>query len=171
MYPKIGDRLNGMFHHIPRLERLTADSISLRKLHGIQNELMTEPSVFYAPNLERCNLQTNNIIGTEEFLHQFELNVIWHIIEGQTPISRSINIELKNMKHFMEASGIDFNSSIQLTFDVITQLLEYNCIQILPHLVKFSELCENRDQFHWIKNTMIKLHEAIPNENAVAHQV
>lgn len=27
MYPNIGDRLNGMFHHIPRLQRLTADSI------------------------------------------------------------------------------------------------------------------------------------------------
>lgn len=98
---------------------------SARKLHGIQNELMNPPSVFYIPNLERCNLPTNNIIGTEEFLsHQYELNVIWHIIEGQASASRSINVELRNMKHFLEASAIDYNSSIQLTFDVLTQLLE-----------------------------------------------
>lgn len=98
---------------------------SVRKLHGIQNELMDWPSVFYIPNLERCNNQVNNIIGTQEFLsHQYELNVIWHIIEGQPSVSRSINVELKNMKHFLESSAIDYNSSIQLTFDVLTQLLE-----------------------------------------------
>lgn len=88
-------------------------------------------SVFYMPNLERCDLPTNNIIGTKEFLsHQYELNVIWHIIEGQPSVSRSINIELKNMKHFLDASAIDFNSSIQMTFDVLTQLIEvrpFNC--------------------------------------------
>lgn len=27
MYPTIGERTNGMFHHVPRLHRLTADSI------------------------------------------------------------------------------------------------------------------------------------------------
>lgn len=86
---------------------------------------MNSPSVFYIPNLERCNQQSNNIIGTTEFLsHQYELNVIWHIIEGQTSVSRSINVELKNMKHFLEASAIDYNSSIQLTFDILTQLIE-----------------------------------------------
>ncbi|XP_031632927.1 huntingtin [Contarinia nasturtii] len=171
MYPNIGDRLNGMFHHVPRQQRLIADSISLRKLHGIQNELMRPPSVFYLPNLERCDVPTNNIIGTETFhSQQYDLNVIWHIIEGQPAASRSINIELKNMKHFLDASAIDFNSSIQLTFDVLTQLLEVNSIQILPHIVKFAELCENREQFHWIKNVMNKLHESIPKENAIAHQ-
>lgn len=98
---------------------------SCRKLHGIQNELMDQPSVFYIPNLERCNQQANNIIGTSEFLsHQCDLNVVWHIIEGQPSVFRNINVELKNMKHFIEMSAIDFNSSIQLTFDVITQLLE-----------------------------------------------
>lgn len=46
-----------------------------------------------------------------------------------------------------------------------------NSIQILPHVVKFAELCENRDQFHWIKDTMVKLHETVSMENAIAHQV
>lgn len=46
-----------------------------------------------------------------------------------------------------------------------------NYVQILPHIVKFSELCENREQFHWIKDTMIKLHETITQENAIVHQV
>lgn len=27
MFPKVGDRLNGYFHHVPRSERLKADSI------------------------------------------------------------------------------------------------------------------------------------------------
>lgn len=27
MFPIVGDRLNGQFHHVPRLERLKADSI------------------------------------------------------------------------------------------------------------------------------------------------
>lgn len=46
-----------------------------------------------------------------------------------------------------------------------------NSIQVLPHVVKFAELCENRDQFHWIKDTMVKLHETVSMENAIAHQV
>lgn len=49
--------------------------------------------------------------------------------------------------------------------------MQVNSVQILPHILKFSELCENRDQFHWIQNTMNKLSESIPKENAVAHQV
>lgn len=98
---------------------------SSRKLHRIQSELVNQSSVFYLPNLERCNHRANNIIGTHEFsLHQFELNVLWHIIEGQPPTSQSISVELKNMKHFLENAGVDFNSSIQLMFDVITQMHE-----------------------------------------------
>lgn len=86
---------------------------------------MPAPSVFYISNLEYCNRCGSNIIGTLEFqLQQYELNVIWHIIEGQPAVSRCIDVELKNMKHFIEMSLIDFASSIQLTFDVICQLSE-----------------------------------------------
>lgn len=42
---------------------------------------------------------------------------------------------------------------------------------VLPHIAKFCELCENREQFRWIKNTMLKLQESIHMENAVCHQV
>lgn len=44
-------------------------------------------------------------------------------------------------------------------------------MQMLPHMTKFCELCENRDQFHWIKNTMIRLQESVPMDNALSHQV
>lgn len=50
-------------------------------------------------------------------------------------------------------------------------LLQANYIQMLPHITKFCELCENRDQFHWIKNTMIKLQDSVPMDNALSHQV
>lgn len=42
---------------------------------------------------------------------------------------------------------------------------------VLPHIAKFCELFENREQFRWIKNTMLKLQESIHMENAVCHQV
>lgn len=42
---------------------------------------------------------------------------------------------------------------------------------VLPHIVKLCELCENREQFRWIKDTMLKLQEVIHMENAVCHQV
>lgn len=100
-------------------------------MHEIQNSLMSAPSVFYIPNLEYCNQRASNIIGTNEFqLQQYELNVIWHIIEGQPAISRCIDVELKNIKHFIETSLIDFTSSIQLTFDVICQLSEVCAINL-----------------------------------------
>lgn len=107
----------------------SANQISLarssRKLHEIQNSLMSAPSVFYIPNLENCDHRAGNIIGTHEFLlQQYELNVIWHLIEGQPAVSRCIDVQLKNMRYFMERSSIDFASSIQLTFDVICQLSE-----------------------------------------------
>lgn len=117
---------------------------SSRKLHGIQNSLMiNSSSVFYIPNLERCDRKASNIIGTEDFLsHQYELNVIWHIIEGQPAVSRSIDVELKNMKHFLEASAIDFNSSIQLTFDVLSQLLDVSFLAIYFLYFQWSNIYE-----------------------------
>lgn len=98
---------------------------SSRKLHEIQNSLMPAPSVFYLSNLEYCIQCGSNIIGTHEFQsQQYDLNVIWHLIEGQPAVSRCIDVELKNLKHFVAMSLIDFASSIQLTFDVICQLSE-----------------------------------------------
>lgn len=106
----------------------------MKKLHNVQCMFMQQPNVFYMPNAERCwtilgvcarSKHINNSIGTHDFrLHQYDLNVVWHAIEGQCPALKSMNIELKNMKHFLEISAIDFNSGIQLTFDVIAQSLE-----------------------------------------------
>lgn len=135
---------------------------------------LNHPTVFYLPNLERLigKNTTDNLIGTNKFLsQQFELNLIWHIIEGEQFASKALNIELKNMNHFLTKSGIDINSSIQLTFDVITQLIEVDCVPTLPQVAKFVEICCSRDQFHWIKDTMSKLSESIPAENVDAHQV
>lgn len=46
-----------------------------------------------------------------------------------------------------------------------------NCALVLPQLTKFCEICENREQFRWIKNAMTKLHESVHAENAVCHKV
>lgn len=135
---------------------------------------INQPTIFYLPNLERSigKNTADNLIGTNKFLsQQFELNIIWHIIEGEQFASKALNIELKNMHHFLTKSGIDINSSIQLTFDVITQLIEVDCVQILPQIAKFVEICSSRDQLHWIKDTMTKLSESIPGENVDARQV
>lgn len=106
----------------------------MRKLHTIQSVFLHQPNVFYMANAERhftnsdvyCHSKhNNNGIGTRDFrLQQYDLNVLWHAIEGQCPALKSMNIELKNMKFFLEKSAIDLNSGIQLTFDVITQSLE-----------------------------------------------
>lgn len=106
---------------------------SVKKLHKVQNQFLPEPTVFYLPNLERClhinNVDyknengVNDVIGTNEFRsNQYELNIMWHIIEEQPVISKSYSVELNNMKYFVKNSSIDVKSSIQLTFDVITQL-------------------------------------------------
>lgn len=103
-------------------------------MHAIQSVFLHQPNVFYMPNAERHltnnnvyspNKHNNNGIGTHDFcLQQYDLNVLWHAIEGQCPALKSMNIELKNMNFFLEKSAIDLNSGIQLTFDVITQSLE-----------------------------------------------
>lgn len=155
------------------------------------------------PNLERkltgCNgskySSCDNIIGSNTFApNQCELNVIWHIIEGQSFASHELNVSLKNMRYFLEKSTVDMNSSVQVIFDVFTQLIEVridqgtypllwtlninknfifqeNCALVLPELSKFCEICENREQFRWIKNAMTKLHESVHMENAVCHKV
>lgn len=86
------------------------------------------------PNAERCLAissiynrlrHINTAIGTHDFgAHQYDLNVVWYAIEGQCAAPKSMKIELKNMKYFLERSAIDYNSGIQLTFDVIALSLE-----------------------------------------------
>lgn len=42
---------------------------------------------------------------------------------------------------------------------------------VLPHLVKICEICENRQQYKWIKDTMLILQEKVPMEDTISHQV
>lgn len=116
---------------------------------------MPAPSVFYIPNLEYCDQNASNIIGTHQFqLQQYDLNVIWHIIEGQPAVSRCIDVELKNIKYFTATSLIDFASSIQLTFDVICQLGEVRDLQNCFDLIGIVSQAYGKhiyiflDQFH-----------------------
>jgi hypothetical protein len=49
--------------------------------------------------------------------------------------------------------------------------VQENYVLVLPHLVKISEMCDNADQFKWIKSTMMALRETVPMENTISHQV
>lgn len=42
---------------------------------------------------------------------------------------------------------------------------------VLPHLIKICEICEKREQFKWIKDTMLLLQEKVPMEDSISHQV
>lgn len=53
----------------------------------------------------------------------------------------------------------------------ISFVSQENCALVLPQLTKFCEICENREQFRWIKNVMTKLHESVHMENASCHKV
>ncbi|XP_054734101.1 uncharacterized protein LOC129241666 [Anastrepha obliqua] len=76
----------------------------------------------------------------------------------------------KNYRYFTAQSGVDFKSSTQLIFDVLMQIIEHNHILVLPNLVKFTEICESRDQIKWIKEKALKLQETIPMDDTISHQ-
>ncbi|XP_067624466.1 uncharacterized protein htt [Eurosta solidaginis] len=76
----------------------------------------------------------------------------------------------KNYRYFTTQSGVDFKSSTQLIFDVLMQIIENNHILVLPNLVKFTEICESRDQIKWIKDKALKLQETIAMDDTISHQ-
>ncbi|XP_017490988.1 PREDICTED: uncharacterized protein LOC108379176, partial [Rhagoletis zephyria] len=82
----------------------------------------------------------------------------------------SEDIATKNYHYFTAQSGVDFKSSTQLIFDVLMQIIEHNHILVLPNLVKFTEICESRDQIKWIKEKALKLQETIPMDDTISHQ-
>ncbi|XP_036323038.1 uncharacterized protein LOC118736962 isoform X2 [Rhagoletis pomonella] len=82
----------------------------------------------------------------------------------------SEDIATKNYRYFTTQSGVDFKSSTQLIFDVLMQIIEHNHILVLPNLVKFTEICESRDQIKWIKEKALKLQETIPMDDTISHQ-
>ncbi|XP_054081814.1 uncharacterized protein LOC105217216 isoform X1 [Zeugodacus cucurbitae] len=80
------------------------------------------------------------------------------------------DVATKNYRYFTAQSGVDFKSSTQLIFDVLMQIIEHNHILVLPNLVKFTEICESRDQIKWIKEKALKLQETIPMDDTISHQ-
>lgn len=55
-----------------------------------------------------------------------------------------------------------------LSFLPFSQL---NYTLVLPHLAKLCEVCENREQFRWIKDTTLKIRDLVQMENSICHQV
>ncbi|KNC31562.1 hypothetical protein FF38_12739 [Lucilia cuprina] len=80
------------------------------------------------------------------------------------------NTAYRNYQYFTKQSGVDYKSSSQLIFDVLMQMIEQNHILILPNLVKFTEICENREQIKqiWEKADYLKSH--IPMDDTISHQ-
>ncbi|XP_061397578.1 uncharacterized protein LOC133333280 [Musca vetustissima] len=80
------------------------------------------------------------------------------------------NTAYRNYQYFTRQSGVDYKSSSQLIFDVLMQMIEQNHILILPNLVKFTEICENREQIKqiWEKAGYLKSH--IPMDDTISHQ-
>uniref|UniRef100_A0A1I8MSE8 Huntingtin-like n=1 Tax=Musca domestica TaxID=7370 RepID=A0A1I8MSE8_MUSDO len=80
------------------------------------------------------------------------------------------NTAYRNYQYFTRQSGVDYKSSSQLIFDVLMQMIEQNHILILPNLVKFTEICENREQIKqiWEKADYLKSH--IPMDDTISHQ-
>lgn len=134
--------------------------------------LIPNSNIFYQPNLERKlsnNLLEDNIIGSNYFRpNQFSMNYFWQIVEDNSVIT---NISIKSSRFLIEKIGIDLKSSIQLIYDVFGMMIDDNYILVLPHLVKICEICENREQFIWIKNSMTSLQEKVPIEDTLSHQV
>ncbi|XP_055389254.1 protein PFC0760c isoform X2 [Condylostylus longicornis] len=182
-FPIVGNKLSS-FHHTTRWSKIKCDNISTKKLYKVQL-LVPGSNVFYIPNLER-NLSSmlsengndgmynikNSSIGTDLFqANQYDLNFVWQLMENSNmePDIKN-NVHIKNFQYFRQQSEIDFKSSSQLTFDIITQLIENNYVLALPNLVKFCEICENRDQVKWIKQKVLKLQETISIDDTISHQ-
>ncbi|XP_017083196.2 LOW QUALITY PROTEIN: uncharacterized protein LOC108116020 [Drosophila eugracilis] len=187
-FPIVG-QANGQFHHTTRWQRITCDSISLKKLHKVQL-LVDACNVFYQPNLER-QLNHDNVIGTRTFAaNQYDLNFSWAQMEAQAAVGVGLSggeqsnaadikqssdadvpdMAMRNYRHFTQLSGIDFRSSTQLVFDVLQQMIELNHILVLPNLVKFCEICESRDHIKWIKERCLKLQEHVAMDDTISHQ-
>uniref|UniRef100_A0A182PKS6 Huntingtin n=1 Tax=Anopheles epiroticus TaxID=199890 RepID=A0A182PKS6_9DIPT len=163
-YPWIGFR-EGKFHHTTRNPKIKCDTIGLKKLHNVQLFIPLS-NVFYQPNLERRLLITgtddlytldDSSIGTVQFdQNQLSLEYFWELIE-RTAADNTLPVEalvVRNKRHFVEKINIDSTSCMQLIYDVLKQLIEDDPALVLPHLVRFCELVENREQLY-IRNATL----------------
>uniref|UniRef100_A0A182W2X9 Huntingtin n=1 Tax=Anopheles minimus TaxID=112268 RepID=A0A182W2X9_9DIPT len=182
-YPWIGFK-DGKFHHTTRNPKIKCDTIGLKKLHNVQLSIPLS-NVFYQPNLERHLLIAamddqysldDSSVGTLRFdQNQLSLEYFWEIIERtndqsgyNTPSLESLVV--RNKRYFVEKINIDTTSSLQLIYDVLKQLIEDDPALVLPHLVSFCEIVENRDQIFWLNQLLLKLQERVPMEDTVSQQ-
>lgn len=173
-YPRIGFR-DGKFHHVPRNAPIKCESIGLKKLHSIQL-LIPSNNIFYQPNLERnllsvtkdeCQCLGDNLIGTNSFAaNQFSVCYSWQTMES----TDNEYLVAKNLKYFIEKANLDVKSSVQLIYDLLEQMIEDNFALVLPHLVKFCDICENRDQIRHLYNLVLGLQERVPMEDTLSQQ-
>ncbi|XP_055610862.1 huntingtin isoform X2 [Uranotaenia lowii] len=176
-YPRIGSH-DGKFHHVPRNHLVKCTSVGLKKLHNIQL-LIPLSNVFYQPNLERrlivtttadnrqLLLETDSCIGTVSFgWNQFAIRHSWELMEFVPEPS----LEVRNLRYFVEKANLDVTSSVQLIHNVLGQLLEENSFLALSHLVKFCEICENRDQIRQLYVSILALQERVPMEDTISQQ-
>lgn len=87
-------------------------------------QLLPLPNAFYQTNGERSLMAAGeNMIGFDRFLtSQMEMKCIWQYVEEVA--RRHSDVSVKNAEYFVAQSGVDFKSSVQLIFDVYSQLIE-----------------------------------------------
>lgn len=97
---------------------------SIKKLHQI-HQLIPNRTVFNVTNIERIteDNKTRIDVGSLSFnSNQFDLNYVWSIIECKAQMLK--DVLMINGVNVIEQSGIDRKSSIQLIFDVFSQIIE-----------------------------------------------
>ncbi|KAL5284302.1 HTT family protein [Megaselia abdita] len=190
-FPVVGNKLS-RFKHSTRCQHLKFDTVGLKKLHQAQL-LVCSSNVFNQPNLERdlSSRQNDNFIGTHNFWpNQYDLYYIWHQMEQSSQFQQnsvdgdgngestnssrrkdsSNGVIETNFQYYSERSGIDFKSSTQVVFDVLSELLQTNPSLSLPVLVNFVEICECREHIEWIKDTIQRIQTTIPVDDTISHQ-
>ncbi|XP_052866006.1 huntingtin [Anopheles cruzii] len=181
-YPCIGFS-DGKFHHSTRNPPINCDKIGLKKLHHIQL-LIPLSNVFYQSNMERRLMTTitddihatgDSSVGTVRFdRNQLALTYFWEIMErtidngSGSALAESRTV--RNRKYFVEKINIDVTSSMQLIYGVLEQMIEDEPSLVLPHLVSFCEIVDNREQIRWLNTFLLKLQERIPMEDSISHQ-
>ncbi|XP_075150769.1 huntingtin isoform X2 [Haematobia irritans] len=198
-FPIVGNKLS-LYHHTTRWNRINCDSISLKKLHEIQLIISPSNVFYQSNlerNLQTDSVIGTQYFGPNQFdlnfiWQQMEMNSSSRQssleendnFEETTTKSPSLtgeqtakhlsgtaaNTAYRNYQYFTRQSGVDYKSSSQLIFDVLMQMIEQNHILILPNLVKFTEICENREQIKqiWEKADYLKSH--IPMDDTISHQ-
>ncbi|XP_013101721.2 uncharacterized protein LOC106083330 [Stomoxys calcitrans] len=198
-FPIVGNKLS-LYHHTTRWNRINCDTISLKKLHEIQLIISPSNVFYQSNlerNLRRDSVIGTQYFGPNQFDLNFiwqqmegnsssrqssidESDTTEEFAAKSTPLSAELtakhlnsiaaNTAYRNYQYFARQSGVDYKSSSQLIFDVLMQMIEQNHILILPNLVKFTEICENREQIKQIWEKADYLKSQIPMDDTISHQ-